>query len=312
MRGSTLYQVNTLFEEIKAFGQSKYQAKQAFAREAGSKGLIYNAQNLTERTGVYSYASADTYRKEWRQCLQFSKDHFGIKDIEKINGDIVKAYISDKIDRTGGNKNTIGKTCSAMVKMAVALDKLHKNDIDSPNRHVDDFRRGIAEAKQGRTLERPEQARAYQNPQALKECLNQEVHKVASELIAETGVRATEASLITPNQLNEHNHFSYQSKGGQDNIRTLSSELADRIRGYFEKDGAFKINQNDYRADLKQAAFASGQEYHGIHGLRWNYAQENYEDFRSQGLTHYEACKETSELMGHHRPDITELYLRRE
>ena len=124
-------------------------------------------------------------------------------------------------------------------------------------------------------------------------------------------MRATEASLITPNQLNEHNQIYYQSKGGQYNIRTISPELADKLRGYFEKDGEFRVNQNDYRNDLKQAAFVSGQEYHGIHGLRWNFAQENYDDFRSQGLTREEACKEVSELMSHHRWDITRHYLKR-
>jgi integrase len=234
-----------------------------------------------------------------------------VKDIEKITGDHITVYLEDKIDRTGGNKNTIAATASALVKMAVALDKLHGNDLNSPDRHIDDFRRGIAEAQAGKIIERPEQKRAYQDPLALRECLVQDNHRIAAELTAEIGMRVMETSLITPNQLNEHNHLSYQSKGGQHNIRTISPELADNLRGYFEKDGVFKVNQNEYCNDLKQAAFASGQEYQGTHGLRWNFAQENYDDFRSQGLTHDEACKEVSELMSHHRPEITRHYLRR-
>jgi integrase len=306
MRGNTLYQVNRLFEQIKAFGESKYAAKQEFSREAKSGNIIYNAQNLAERTGVYSYKTADSYRAEWRQCLQFAKEHFGVKDIEKVTGEHIKAYLVDKINRTGGNKNTIAHSSSALVKMAVALDKLHNS-----NSHVKEFRQGIAEAQAGRTLERPEQARAYQDPQALQAHLILEAHRVAAELTADIGMRATELSLITPNQLNEHNQIYYQSKGGQYNIRTLSGELADKLREYFAKDGKFRVNQNDYRLDIKQAALATGQEYQGIHGLRWNFAQVNYDDFKEQGLTHTEACKEVSELMGHHRPDITEHYLRR-
>ncbi len=96
MRGSTLYQVNTLFEQIKAFGESKYAAKQEFSKEAKSSGIIYNSQNLAERTGVYSYKTADSYRAEWRQCLQFVKANFGVKDIEKITGAHIKAYLTDK------------------------------------------------------------------------------------------------------------------------------------------------------------------------------------------------------------------------
>jgi hypothetical protein len=306
MRGSSLWQVNTLFEQIKCFGESKKEAKLAAAKELKVRNLQYNPQNVAERTGVYAHKTADEYRTIWRECFQYAKDNFSIRDIEKMSTEAVTAYLTAKIDRTGGNKGTIAATSSALVKMAMALDKLHNSSI-----HVKEFRQGIAEAQAGRTLERPEQARAYQDPQALQAHLMIEVHRVATELTAEIGMRATELSLIMPNQLNEHNQIYYQSKGGQYNIRTLSPELANKLREYFAKDGEFRINQNDYRLDLKQAAFTTGQEYQGIHGLRWNFAQVNYDDFREQGLTHTEACKEVSELMGHHRHDITGHYLRR-
>ncbi|MDR2884317.1 MAG: hypothetical protein LBV09_04335 [Deferribacteraceae bacterium] len=306
MRGNVSYQVNRLFEQVKCFGESKKEAKLAAAKELKVHNLQYNPQNVAERTGVYAHKTADEYRTIWRECFQYAKDNFSIKDIEKMSVEAVKAYLTDKIDRTGGNKGTIAATSSALVKMAVALDKLHNS-----SSHVKDFRQAISTATAGKTLERTDRNRAYQDPQALQAHLMVEAHRVAAELTAEIGMRATELSLITPNQLNEHNHLVFKSKGGQDNIRTISLELADKLREYFAKDGEFKVNQNEYRLDLKQAAFATGQEYNGIHGLRYNFAQENYYDFRSQGLTHTEACQEVSELMGHHRPDITEHYLRR-
>ena len=64
--------------------------------------------------------------------------------------------------------------------------------------------------------------------------------------------------------------------------------------------------------ELKSAAESCGETYTGkaTHGLRHNFAQEHYQDFLSQGHTPRQALLETAELMGHHRPDITEHYLR--
>jgi len=61
--------------------------------------------------------------------------------------------------------------------------------------------------------------------------------------------------------------------------------------------------------DLKEASLLSGQVYQGSHGFRYNFAQEKYEQLLSDGFGHWEALKEVSELMGHHRPEITMHYL---
>jgi hypothetical protein len=321
MRGNIRYQVYTLFEQVKAFGQSKYMAKCEFAKEIKNKGLIYNSQNLTERTGVYSHKTADNYRAEMRQCFQYVKDNFGIKDIEKITGDHIKAYLSDKIERTGGNKNTIAASASAVVKMAVALDKLHGNDVSSPDRHVADYRRGIAEAQEGRVLERPEQKRAYQEPQALCDCLKHDIHRVAAQLVAETGVRVSGALSIRPGKAEsgeykyflDERFFSFRSKGGQYNERIISQELADKIQTYIDKNEMFEVNYRKYLNDIKQAAFASGQAYDskGTHGLRWNFAQMLHSELIEMEHSEKEADLIVSNEMSHHRAYITRHYLRR-
>ncbi len=46
-----------------------------------------------------------------------------------------------------------------------------------------------------------------------------------------------------------------------------------------------------------------------FHGLRHTYAHEQYEKFKREGYSDYEARKKVSELLGHHRDDVTRIYL---
>ena len=46
-----------------------------------------------------------------------------------------------------------------------------------------------------------------------------------------------------------------------------------------------------------------------FHGLRHTYAHEQYEKFIKEGCSEYEARKKVSELLGHHRDDVTRIYL---
>ena len=46
-----------------------------------------------------------------------------------------------------------------------------------------------------------------------------------------------------------------------------------------------------------------------FHGLRHTYAHERYEKFKSEGYSDYKARRKVSELLGHHRDDVTRIYL---
>ena len=46
-----------------------------------------------------------------------------------------------------------------------------------------------------------------------------------------------------------------------------------------------------------------------FHGLRHTYAHEKYDEFIIGGCSEYEARKNVSELLGHHRDDVTRIYL---
>ena len=46
-----------------------------------------------------------------------------------------------------------------------------------------------------------------------------------------------------------------------------------------------------------------------FHGLRHTYAHEKYDEFKTQGYSDFKARKKVSELLGHHRDDVTRIYL---
>ncbi len=46
-----------------------------------------------------------------------------------------------------------------------------------------------------------------------------------------------------------------------------------------------------------------------FHGLRHTYAHEKYNKFVAEGCSDYQARKNVSELLGHHRDDVTRIYL---
>ena len=46
-----------------------------------------------------------------------------------------------------------------------------------------------------------------------------------------------------------------------------------------------------------------------FHGLRHTYAYEQYEKFIKEGCSEFDARKKVSELLGHHRDDVTRIYL---
>ncbi len=46
-----------------------------------------------------------------------------------------------------------------------------------------------------------------------------------------------------------------------------------------------------------------------FHGLRHTYAHEQYEEFNKNGKNEKEARRMVSELLGHHRDDVTRIYL---
>jgi len=119
MRGSIVGQVQALYRlsGISQIGCSKHRAKE-LARSSGAK----TWHEIGKRLGIYSYSTADAYRDVWKQVLSFAKREFGVKDIEKLNAEIVHSFLHSKIEQSV-SKRTFQQYAAAVEKLEVALNK---------------------------------------------------------------------------------------------------------------------------------------------------------------------------------------------
>ncbi len=315
MRGSIRWQTDQVYHEsgIKRIGESKHQAKEA-ARKSGAVGWHETGKAL----GVYSYATADAYRAVWRQLLTHTKEFYGTKDIERLNGEHVASFLSSKID-DGVARATFAQYVAALEKLETSLNMYS----DKFNRgRTYDFSPALAKASaEACDLEKFDGSRAYEDPRALISAITNPDFRLAAALQHESGGRVREASLIKKDQLHgiqrdaitgrERGVVEVQAKGGKivhlklspDTYRTLERRIS-------TGDGVFKIVGSSYRRALERAAVATKQDYQGSHGLRWCFAQERMGEVQRAGKCFDEALSIVSSEMGHERADITKHYLR--
>jgi integrase len=312
MRGSVVYQVQQVFLAVKEIGSSKHAAKEA-ARAGGA--LTWH--QVGKELGVYSYSTADAYRDVWRACLVYAKENLGIKDIEKLSGVAVRAFLMSKIDQ-GIAYATFGQYAAACEKLEVALNRFAEQ---SGSGMVYAFSPEIQAARDAAVkLERFEGSRAYANPDRLVRAVEGERNSLAAALQREGGARISEINHVNQDQLRGlrddartgqlKGWVHVEGKGGKEREIGVSPKTYARLEKAVANGTRFEFDKDAYRAELKEAAARSGQEYEGSHGLRWSWAQERHAELQEKGLSYDQSLSEVSREMGHERGDITEHYLR--
>ena len=314
MRGSLNYQVHQIFEAVKCIGQSKHDAK-VEAREGGAKTWA----EVGAKIGVFSYGTADAYRDVWRHVLEHAKAEYGMKDIERLSGQHVASYLEAKIDQ-GVARATFDQYAAGCAKLEQALNRFAeaKGTSNTYDFNLKDVRALGAQELGGRS----EVSRAYAAPDRLVASVQGERHALAAALQREGGARVKEVSHVGKEQLQgvwndrhtgeARGWIEVQGKGGKERLIGVSQETYQRLASEIAKadNGRFTIDGDRYRADLKQAAAASGQDYEGSHGLRWSWAQERHAELQEHGKTYEQSLTQVSQDMGHERSDITEHYLK--
>ena len=300
MRGSVSNQVHQVFSSIIAYGESKHEAK-AEARSDGAS----NWHDIGKSLDIYSYATADAYRDVATQAFSYIKEEYGVKDITQIEGQHIEAFLQEKIEQ-GIAYSTFQQYAAALEKLEVALEKYTGQEYS--------FSQDIAEARQEAqaTLEHSDVHRAYDNPKELLENIDKQDFKTIATAQYESGARIHELNHLKAEQFKENNVVEVQGKGGKIRELQLTQSTYNALKSLVESQNNNKLifDTNAYRNELKNAAERTGQEYNGSHGLRWNYAQEKFQELQEKGLSYEQALKEVSEALGHERADITEHYLK--
>lgn len=243
-----------------------------------------------------------------------------MKDIEKLTGEHVKSFLEYKIEK-GISYRTFQQYAAAIEKLEVALNRYSEVNNRGNFYSFESYIREVREVAK-EILERTNPTRAYENPKDLIKNLTESEHFLMAKMQYEGGARLHEVSLIKQEQLKgidmdpftgkEIGKIEVKGKGGYVRDINVSADTYRQVENHIREKGVFKVDKDAYRADLKSAAEKSEQDYTGSHGLRWNFAQERFNELQEKGnLTYEQALKQVSEEMGHHRADITEHYLKR-
>ena len=302
----TTHMIDKLFDNagFRCMGERRHDAK----NEAMANGAS-GTHEIMKNTGVYSYETMDKLKGQFHIFVNYCKINYGVKTIDSIKTGFIKDFLNEMADR-GYSQKTFESYCSTLERFAVAQDKAY--DIQGTSKS-EQWHNVIQECKaelNGQFAELNHEARAYDNPQAVIDNLKTDACWLVGSLQLNHGLRLSDAckleEIATKGEI-------VHSKGGQA-IHGVLDSLTPKEKAVLSSLAAddYKGLRNRYQYELKAAASEAGEQYSGkaTHGLRHNYAQNQYNGYLEQGYSPRQALLSTAEDMGHHRPEITQEYLR--
>ena len=285
---------------INQIGQSRFELKSKFSDEC--KG----SHELNGKIGITSYASMGKFQTNTKMFARFCFDS-GVNNLNQIKPDHVVAFLNKLIDNEYA-KNSIQSYASSIEKFAIVLDRIDPlaNRSESWHEAVSSCRERIGEeaiVKDGET-------RAYENPHAVVDAISDPVLHFCAHIALDYGLRIGDATKIKFDQLEGSVILVDNSKNGQNLHVTLRESDIAQMRGLVAEYGTLCVKQDVYNAALKQAALDCGENWTGSHAFRHNFAQIRMDTLVKSGCDYYTAKCIVSAEMGHHRPEIIDVYLR--
>ncbi|MDD2887316.1 MAG: hypothetical protein PHY66_05900 [Aliarcobacter sp.] len=304
MRGSVYYQSSQL-------------AKQIF--EAGTKKKDRINPNHEHYQKVASFKTMESYRNIWNNFFNYLKEHWNIKDFEKIESEHILAYMEYKVEYYP-SKQYFEKISAALGKLEIALKLFSKNISNHEKEYDFSIRQTILDnARDLKLVANNYHNRAYSNPELLIFNLKNPLHKLAAKIQYEGGARIEGVALIKSEQLigvkidfitkAKKRAIFTKEKGGKEGNVLVSCTTYEELEKVILRDGKFKIKRQDYYNDLKQAAIASNETPEASHGLRWNFAKRRMFEYGKAGYSYEECLQQVSYEMKHNRASITQHYL---
>lgn len=286
-------------------------------------------KSLQKQTGELANArSIQTYREIWNQLGNYAQKSYGIKNLQKLTHEHIMAFMMKKVFE-GVSEQYLETISSAIGKLEQALVMSHQLFIHKSEKYAStldytyDFsiRQTILnDARKHKYVieasDDPHFTRAYENPKALIEVIDDPTFQLAAKIQYESGARLEGVTRIdefmpikthklkdntlsdsieylriddiysSVPQLQGYEYDVYEGvrkgrifdseKGGKPGILLVSIETYQMLKAYLLKHPSFIIDKNKYRKALKKAASLTQQKYQVTHGLRWNYAQERF------------------------------------
>lgn len=297
--------------------QSSQLVKQIF--EEGAKKIDRINPTHPHFQKVASYNTMESYRNIWNNFFNYLKEHWNLKDFEKIEAYHVSAYMDYKIEYYP-SKQYLEKISAALGKLEIALKHFAKNIHGEIREYNFSIRQTLLdEARDLNYVANNYHNRAYNNPEVLINNLQSPFHQLAASIQYEGGARIEGVALIKKDQLQgikldtitntQKGIIFTKEKGGKEGEILVSIKTYYELENYLNQKKIFKINRQVYYEDIKRSALLSKEIAEGSHGLRWNFAKRRMFEYAQAGYTYEQSLQAVSTEMKHNRASITEHYL---
>ncbi len=280
------------------------------------KNLEVQFEKVFRHTNTGSFKTRERYKKGFKRFIFFLADEFHLQKLSNISEKHIKAYV-EKMKEKGLSASTIKTELSAIRffhdAMPYARNELPENSsLDLERRRFG----GVDRAWSGREV----------NAMIGVAMKNERIDYAAMFTLARyAGLRLEECFRIDTNDAKKAlktGELYVKGKGGlrryvpiNESIRIMLSKLL-QITPIGQK---LFVSPKD-KTHLAMKRLECFIVYHRkaftenkitFHGLRHTYAHEKYEEFIMAGNNDVTARRKVSELLGHHRDDVTRIYLSR-
>ena len=206
----------------------------------------------------------------------------------------MKEFIDHKLETV--SQGTANTYISILAKTATVLNELNINTVSRTE--ITSYRSELR--ANGNDLQKNHVNRANENPQAILEAMKETPYFLNTSLMQNLGLRADDALNFSKLTLNPDNSiYVTQSKNGLNYCtQPLKDEaIIQRVKEAISNQ--ISVNYGEYRMALKEAVESTGQEWKGVHSMRWDYVQNSDLDLATLSL-----------FLGHSRCEISLYYMK--
>ncbi len=268
---------------------------------------------------VAAYKTMETYRSVWNNLGNYLKEHWKLKDFERITTEHIEAYFEYKIEYYPSTQY-VEKLSSALGKLEIALRRFSAQKYSQAKDYDFNVRQNVLNsARKLKKVADGYHNRVYQDPELIIDNLQDEKHKIAACIQLHGGARSEAVTFIKKEQLRgirideitnqEVCVIFTKEKGGKEGDVLVDIQTYQWLEKYFQHAQHFRLSYQAYADDIRNTCIRLGIKPEGTHGFRWTFAQKRVRTYQNKGYTYEQALQGVSWEMKHFRASITENYL---